>query len=109
MAASYGQRTLALGGPPMIVENAESWLTFADLVFVDPPGTGYSKISGDSEDLRKQFFSVQGDADALAVVFASGWPHTDALPRPNISSVRAMGVFAPSNLCARCESAKAWG
>lgn len=52
----------------MIVENAESWLTFADLVFVDPPGTGYSKIISDSEDLRKRFFSVQGDADALAVV-----------------------------------------
>jgi carboxypeptidase C (cathepsin A) len=37
-------------------------------VFVDPPGTGYSKIMSDSEDLRKRLFSVQGDADALAVV-----------------------------------------
>jgi carboxypeptidase C (cathepsin A) len=53
---------------PITVENAESWLTFADLVFIDPPGAGYSKIIGDSEDLRKRFFSVQGDADALAVV-----------------------------------------
>lgn len=59
---------LSPSAPPTIVENAESWLNFVDLVFVDPPGAGYSKILGDGEDLRKRFFSVQGDADALAVV-----------------------------------------
>ena len=59
---------LSPSAPPTIVENAESWLNFADLVFVDPPGTGYSKILGDGEDLRKRLFSVEGDADALAVV-----------------------------------------
>jgi carboxypeptidase C (cathepsin A) len=31
-------------------------------------GTGYSKVLGDGEDLRKRLFSVEGDADALAVV-----------------------------------------
>ena len=59
---------LSPSAPPTIVENAESWLNFTDLVFVDPPGTGYSKILGDGEDLRKRLFSVEGDADALAVV-----------------------------------------
>ena len=54
--------------PPIVIDNAESWLAFADLVFVDPPGTGYSVIIGDNEDLKKQFYSVQGDVDALAVV-----------------------------------------
>lgn len=54
--------------PPQVIENAESWLSFADLVFIDPPGTGYSKFLSESEELKKHFFSVQGDVDALAVI-----------------------------------------
>lgn len=53
---------------PLVIDNAESWLAFADLVFIDPPGVGYSKILGEGEEPRKRFFSVQGDVDALAVV-----------------------------------------
>jgi carboxypeptidase C (cathepsin A) len=54
--------------PPVIVDNAESWLPFVDLVFVDPPGTGFSRFLTEEEEARKSFFSTKGDADALAVV-----------------------------------------
>jgi carboxypeptidase C (cathepsin A) len=30
--------------PPKIVDNPKSWLAFTDLVFVDPVGTGYSRV-----------------------------------------------------------------
>src|SRR3954467_3142504 len=30
--------------PPGLVQNDESWLAFSDLVFVDPVGTGFSRI-----------------------------------------------------------------
>ncbi|MGJ0505947.1 MAG: S10 family peptidase [Methylocystis sp.] len=60
--------TLSPSLPPIIVDNAESWLPFVDLVFIDPPGTGFSKILTDSDDVKKRFFSAEGDADALAVV-----------------------------------------
>jgi carboxypeptidase C (cathepsin A) len=30
--------------PPELKPNAETWLDFADLVFIDPPGTGFSRI-----------------------------------------------------------------
>jgi carboxypeptidase C (cathepsin A) len=30
--------------PPQLVQNESSWLRFADLVFVDPVGTGFSRI-----------------------------------------------------------------
>jgi carboxypeptidase C (cathepsin A) len=30
--------------PPQLVQNESSWLAFADLVFVDPVGTGFSRI-----------------------------------------------------------------
>ena len=33
--------------PPHLVPNAESWLAFTDLVFVDPIGTGFSRIIQD--------------------------------------------------------------
>jgi carboxypeptidase C (cathepsin A) len=37
--------------PPRLVTNEESWLAFTDLVFVDPVGTGFSRvIEDDSKD-----------------------------------------------------------
>ncbi|QRM27967.1 serine aminopeptidase domain-containing protein [Microvirga sp. VF16] len=45
--------------------NAETWLDFTDLVFIDPPGTGYSRVTG-GERLRQHYHSVGGDIDGLA-------------------------------------------
>src|ERR1700722_17113834 len=43
--------------PPRLVPNEESWLAFTDLVFVDPVGTGFSRViesdSNDGEDKKK--------------------------------------------------------
>ena len=51
--------------PPYVVtDNPESWFEHFDLVFIDPPHTGYSMTA--SEDARKKMLSVDGDADALA-------------------------------------------
>ena len=36
--------TMTAASPPALLANAETWLDFADLVFIDPPGTGYSRI-----------------------------------------------------------------
>src|SRR5437764_11063365 len=35
--------------PPRLVENRESWLAFTDLVFVDPVGTGFSRVIEDEK------------------------------------------------------------
>ena len=35
--------------PPTLEPNAETWLDFTDLVFLDPAGTGYSRILGGDE------------------------------------------------------------
>ena len=58
---------------PDLVPNAETWLDFTDLVFIDPVGTGYSRFVAADEDVRKQFFSVDGDVNALASESAAGW------------------------------------
>lgn len=45
--------------------NAETWLDFTDLVFIDSPGTGYSRVTG-GERAREYFHSVYGDIDGIA-------------------------------------------
>lgn len=48
------------------VANADTWLDFTDLVFLDPPGTGYSQILATDGEARRRLWSVDGDVDALA-------------------------------------------
>jgi carboxypeptidase C (cathepsin A) len=50
--------------PYAVTDNQESWFEHFDLVFIDPPHTGYSITA--SEDARKKMLSVDGDVDALA-------------------------------------------
>ena len=52
-----------LAPPYTVTDNPESWFEHFDLVFVDPPHTGYSITS--SEEARKKMLSVDGDVDAL--------------------------------------------
>ena len=62
--------------PPRLVSNDDSWLAFTDLVFVDPVGTGFSRvIEEDGEDKKKQekgeeqeareYFGYKRDLEAL--------------------------------------------
>ena len=46
--------------PTRLVQNEESWLAFTDLVFVDPVGTGFSRIIEKDE---KKDGDKKGDAD----------------------------------------------
>jgi carboxypeptidase C (cathepsin A) len=50
--------------PYTVTDNEDSWFEHFDLVFIDPPHTGYSITA--SEEIRKKMLSVDGDVDALA-------------------------------------------
>ena len=50
--------------PYTVVNNDYSLLDVSDLVFVDAPGTGFSRISG--KDREKAFYGVDQDAQAFA-------------------------------------------
>jgi carboxypeptidase C (cathepsin A) len=53
--------------PPFAVQdNPHTWLPHFDLVFVDPPHTGWSTTA--SEAAKKKMLSVDGDIEALAEV-----------------------------------------
>jgi carboxypeptidase C (cathepsin A) len=62
--------------------NAETWLDFTDLVFIDPVDTGYSRFVSTDDDVRKHFFSVDGDVNALAVVIRRYLEKYDRLLSP---------------------------
>ena len=71
---------LAPSAPPRLTDNTESWLPFADIVLIDPPGTGYSRAIG--EEARKRLYSAQGDIDALAVFIRRYLTSHDRLNAP---------------------------
>ena len=50
--------------PYRLVDNAYSLLDASDLVFIDAPGTGFSRIAG--KDKEKAFWGVDADAHAFA-------------------------------------------
>jgi carboxypeptidase C (cathepsin A) len=50
--------------PYQVIDNAYSLLDASDLVFIDAPGTGFSRIAG--KDKEKAFFGVDEDAYAFS-------------------------------------------
>ena len=74
--SAIGPMTIATAGdgsfppvPARLEPNPDSWISFTDLVFIDPVGTGYSRmLPGADGALRdpKPYYGVEGDLDALA-------------------------------------------
>ena len=62
--------------------NNETWLDFADLVFIDPVGTGYSRFVATGEDARKRLFSVDGDVASIALTIRRWLEKSDRLLSP---------------------------
>jgi carboxypeptidase C (cathepsin A) len=72
--------------PPRLVQNESSWLAFTDLVFVDPVGTGFSRIVEPDKDGKgdegkdkkddapdpKEYFGQKRDLESLCE-FMSRW------------------------------------
>jgi carboxypeptidase C (cathepsin A) len=94
---------------PELKPNAETWLDFTDLVFIDPVGTGYSRFVATGDDVRKRFFSVDGDVNAISLTICAGWKSPAACSRPNLSPARAMAASAARRSFATCRSSRASG
>ncbi len=95
-----GPKRLAFGNagdvpskPPVLLDNAETWLDFTDLVFIDPPGTGYSQVVAEGDDVRRQFFSVDGDVRALSRVVAKYLARAGRLASPKFIAGESYGGF----------------
>lgn len=89
------------GGPSMrrpLLVNPDTWLDFTDLVFIDPPGTGYARMP--SARLRDRIWSVQGDLDALAGVVARWLVANGRLGSPKFLLGQSYGGFRAPGLAA---------
>jgi carboxypeptidase C (cathepsin A) len=76
---------------PELLPNAETWLDFTDLVFVDPVGTGYSRFVASGDDARKRFYSIDGDVSVIALVIRRWLDKYDRLTSPKFVTGESYG------------------
>jgi carboxypeptidase C (cathepsin A) len=76
---------------PELRPNAETWLDFTDLVFIDPVGTGYSRFVATDDDVRKHFFSVDGDVDSIALTIRRWLEKSGRLMSPKFIAGESYG------------------
>ena len=76
---------------PDLLPNAETWLDFTDLVFIDPVGTGYSRFVASGEDVRKRFLSIDGDVSSIALVIRRWLEKYDRLSSPKFVAGESYG------------------
>jgi carboxypeptidase C (cathepsin A) len=103
--------------PPALVPNAETWLDFTDLVFIDPVGTGYSQLLGEAGDAQaaggskrgsrpqpaepanreeggpRYFWSVNGDVESLADFIQEWLKRADRMTSPKMLVGESYGGF----------------
>ncbi|HEX9213206.1 MAG TPA: peptidase S10 [Bradyrhizobium sp.] len=82
---------LSPSASPEVKPNAETWLDFTDLVFIDPVGTGYSRFIASGDDARKRFYSVDGDVNSIALVIRRWLEKHDRLVSPKYVAGESYG------------------
>ena len=93
-------RGLSPASPPILIDNSETWLDFTDLVFIDPPGTGYSRIVASGDEARQRFWSVDGDIDGLAATIRRWLIAEQRLVSPKFIVGESYGGFRAPRLAA---------
>ncbi len=99
----------APSAPPVTVDNADTWLDFTDLVFIDPPGTGYSRILSKGDETRRHFYSVNGDIEALAVTIRKWLAANKRLVSPKFVVGESYGGFRAPKLARRLQDEEGIG
>ncbi len=106
---NFGAPPYSPSAPPIPVDNADTWLDFTDLVFIDPPGTGYSRILAKGEEPRHHFYSVEGDIDSLAVVIRKWLAENKRLESPKFIVGESYGGFRAPKLARRLQDQEGVG
>ena len=79
--------------PVQRIGNPDTWLDFTDLVFVDPVGTGFSRLVDPDDRLRARYLSIEGDAEALADVVLQWLTDNDRIDAPAYLVGESYGGF----------------
>lgn len=70
---AFGEDGAILPAPAQVVDNPDSWLAVADLVFIDPVGTGFSRLlpAGDDEEREQdRYYRPKADLAAMGQFIA---------------------------------------
>jgi carboxypeptidase C (cathepsin A) len=113
---SVGPWRLSLDHPPfspsavpVATDNGDTWLDFTDLVFIDPPGTGYSRILAKGDEARHHFYSVKGDIEALAVTIRKWLAANKRIDSPKFIIGESYGGFRGPKLARRLQDEEGIG
>lgn len=90
---SFGRQGDTPSMPPSPLDNAETWLDFSDLVFIDPVGTGFSRFAAGNDDARGLLWSVEGDYKSLSRFIANWLRQNDRLASPKFLVGESYGGF----------------
>jgi carboxypeptidase C (cathepsin A) len=100
---AIGPRAVAVGRDgampksEQVLDNADTWLPFTDLVFIDPVGTGWSRAT-DEDKTAKEFWGVSQDLDALAETIRLHLTKTGRLTSPVYLAGESYGGFRAARL-----------
>lgn len=89
----FGRQGDAPSMTPALVDNADTWLDFTDLVFIDPVGAGFSRFASGSDDARGLLWSVEGDYKSLSRFIANWLRQNDRLASPKYLVGESYGGF----------------
>ena len=90
-----------------VSDNAQTWLDFTDLVFLDPPGTGYSRVT--DNDAQKSFYSVSGDIDGLAATIRRWSEANDRMLSPKYIVGESYGGFRAPKIAHKLQTEQGVG
>jgi len=76
---------------PEVQPNADTWLDFTDLVYIDPVGTGYSRFVASGDEVRRKLLSVDGDVSSIALVIRRWLEKHGRLPSPKFIAGESYG------------------
>ena len=106
--------------PPRLVQNEASWLAFSDLVFVDPVGTGFSRVIENEkadeakekkEDATdpKEYFGQKRDLESMCEFIGRWLSSNGRWGSPVSSPGRATAAIASVASCGCCRRAPVSG
>ncbi len=93
----------------MAAPNAETWLDFTDLVFVDPAGAGFSRLLRNTEEGRGKIWSVEGDIDSLTEVMRRWLERAHRMASPKYIVGESYGGFRGPRLVRRMQTREGIG
>ena len=99
---------LSPSASPSVIDNADTWLDFTDLLFIDPLGTGYSRVL-DKSDIEKSLYSIDGDIGALSTVVRKWLVANNRLIGPKFIVGESYGGFRAPKLARKLETADGIG